>query len=86
MVYVTSCDVVLIHRDLLVGTRSPALQMERDLLDVLLEDVVVQDPLHGRCSPARSGPDVEATEVSRDKVVEEVDVLKFVLVLLKYVK
>ena len=55
MIDVTPGDVVLVHGDLLVGTRSPAFQMEADLLDVLLEHVVVQDALHRRRSAARSG-------------------------------
>jgi len=55
VVNVASGDVVLVHGDLLIGTRSPALQMKGDLLHVLLEDVVVQDAFHRRGRPARSG-------------------------------
>ena len=57
MIDVTPGDVVLVHGDLLVGTRSPAFEMEGDLLHVLLEYVIVENTFHRSGRATRSGPE-----------------------------
>ena len=53
--YVAAGDVITKECHLLVGTRLATFKVQRDLFDILLEDVVVEDSPH--CS-GRSGTEI----------------------------